>query len=105
MSEVARKSAAWAEANRLLGGLAASVGNAMESRLGDGVEPDDWQERAAIMEHDGGLTREAAEQFARELAALGSEPSPEALAELDARLRAMDAGRVSSRSRPARRRP
>jgi hypothetical protein len=99
------KSPAWADANRLLGALAASVGNAIESRLGDGVEPDDWQERAAIMEHDGGLPRAAAEAFARELAALGPAPSPEALAALDARLRAMDARRVSSRPKPSERRP
>lgn len=104
MCEASSKSAAWVKANQLLGALAASVGNAMEARLGDGVAPDDWQERAAIMEHDGGLPREAAEHFARELAALGPEPSPEALAALDDRLRAMDARRVSSRLNPAGRR-
>ena len=103
MCKAAPKSAAWVEANQLLGALAASVGNAMEARLGDGVEPDDWQERAAIMEYDGGLPREAAERFARELAALGPQPSPEALAALDARLQAMDASRRPRASARARR--
>lgn len=105
MSDRPSKPSPWAEANRLLGSLAASVGNAIEARLGAGVEPDDWQERAAIMQHDGGLPREAAEAFARELAALGPEPPPEALAALDARLRAIDARRVSSRPKAGARRP
>jgi hypothetical protein len=94
MSEGAPKSAAWAEANRLLGALAASVGNGVEARLGGAADADDWSERAAIMEFDGGLPRAAAERLAREFSALGPAPSPSALAVLDAQLLAMDMRRL-----------
>lgn len=108
MSEVSPKSSGWAEANRLLGALAASLGGEVEARLGSveaqPADPDDWSERAAIMEYDGGLPREAAEAFARELATLGPQPSPKALAALDARLQAMDARRASSRPKQGARR-
>lgn len=103
MTEAAQKSAAWLEANRLLGALAASMGSAIEARLGSAANPDDWQERAAIMEYDGGLPREVAERLARELAAMEPASSPEALAAIDAQLCALDARRPSSASARARR--
>ncbi len=102
MSEPAPKTAAWAYANRLLDGLAASLGNKSRARLG-GVDLDDWQERAAIMEYDGGLSREAAERFARILAELGPASPPEALAAFDGQLRALDARPASAASARARR--
>lgn len=102
MTEAAPKTADWSEANRLLGDLAASLGVAIARPLGEASD-DDWSERAAIMEYDGGLPREAAVRFARELAALGPEPSPEALAGLDRRLRALEPGQPSPASARARR--
>ena len=103
MTEAAQKSAAWLEANRLLGALSASMGSPIEARLGSVADPDDWQERAAIMEYDGGLPREVAERFARELAAMVPASSPGALAAIDAQLWALDARRPSSASARARR--
>jgi hypothetical protein len=104
MSKPLERSAAWDEANRLLGALAASIGGDKEARLGFVADPDDWRERAAIMEYDGGLLREAAERFAREFAALGPEPAPEALAALDKQLQAIDARRRSASGQNAARR-
>jgi len=52
---------------------------------------DEFEKRAAIMQYDGGLSRHVAERFAREIMELGDNPSPEAIASLDARLRAADA--------------
>ena len=69
------------------------------------ADPDDWRERAAIMEYDGGLPREAAERLAREFAALGPLPSPGALAALDKQLQAIDARRAAFSAKKADRRP
>jgi hypothetical protein len=102
LSEVAKNPPTWAEANRLLGALASSIRSDKASRLGGG-DSGDFEERAAIMEYNGGLSREVAELFARELATMGLEPSPEALAALDARLMALDARRVATPPARARR--
>jgi hypothetical protein len=99
MSKPAKDIEGWTEANRLLGDLFASIGSGVKASLGGGSDRqpsgyhDDWQERAAIMEYDGGLPREAAERFARELAALGRAPTPAALEAFDARLAAYVARR------------
>jgi hypothetical protein len=90
MSEPARNADQWTEANRLLGGLASSVGSGVKASLGASIAPDDWSERAAILEFDGGLPREAAERFAREIAALGPNPSLASIAALDGRLRSIE---------------
>lgn len=104
MSEATPKLSAWAEANRLLGALSSSVGAAKPASLGRELAPaDDWEERAAIMEADGGLSRAEAEVFARELAALGPAPSLAAVAALDVRLCALDARRPPAASPKARR--
>ncbi len=75
----------WRAADCLLDGLAQSVGARPGARLG-GEKQDFDPERSAIMEVDGGLSRDLAEQFARDLLALGPNPSPDAIAALDNRL-------------------
>ncbi|WOJ90471.1 hypothetical protein RZS28_04015 [Methylocapsa polymorpha] len=62
----------------------------------------EFEERAGIMEFAGGLPRDVAERFAREIIELGDAPSPEAIANLDARLRVADARTRTELSKPQR---